>query len=479
MENSLKNQEDVLLVKEKGKEPYPVKKEKTKENENPDFLKIDKNRTALENFFENFMRQKKNPTQFEFYRVPVDTVEKFINAFKNPDKPGNKDFIDIYRIEPNDYLKKGQQNEQSQQSPKIDPEKVLWALFEKYGVTKETLEKTKEIDKLLNYQKTGLLTVTLKLDEETQPLRTDGRFTLRKREDGNYAPAVQLIRHKADLDNPYFGVQFTKEDKENLLKTGHLGRVVDAEFKKGEKTPVYISLDKLTNTLVACPKDWVKVPETYKGVQLNAEQKQQLSEGKPIRLENLVAATTGTLYNANVQFNADKKFFTMSFDNEKQNQQQSQKPALSAVEVSEQSKKSYDVPKTFRKKELTQDQQSSLKEGKTVYIDGLVDRNNKPYCGYITLNKETKKNDFMFPADYKKALAAGTVIPDDRHKTQVEVNNNGKTTEATKNVNEPLNSGQTKPTEKQSEKQEEKKVEQKQDDDNKDDKKQSRGRKVS
>jgi len=107
MENNLKDH-DVLLVKEKGKNDLQtVKKEKAKEGENPDFLKIDRNGTVLENFFENFMRQTKNPTRFEFYRVPVDTVEKFINAFKNPEKPGNREFIDIYRIEPNDYLKKG------------------------------------------------------------------------------------------------------------------------------------------------------------------------------------------------------------------------------------------------------------------------------------------------------------------------------------------------------------------------------------
>ena len=266
----------------------------------------------------------------------------------------------------------------------------------------------------------------------------DFQFSLRKREDGNFATVVHLIRHKADLDNPYFGVQFTKEDKENLFKTGNLGRIVDAEFTKGEKTPVFISPDKQTNKLCAFRKEWVKVPGTYKEVQLNDDQKQRLSEGKAVHFDNLISVKN-TPFAADVQFNADKKYFAMSYDNEKQNRQQSQT--------------SQDVPKTFRKRELTEDQQSSLRESKTVYIDGLVDKKNKPYCGYITLNKETNKTDFMFPADYKKALAAGTVIPDDRHKTQVEVNNNGKTNEATKNAKEPLQPGQTQPTEKQAEKQ--------------------------
>ncbi|KAA6314202.1 hypothetical protein EZS27_035144, partial [termite gut metagenome] len=129
---------------------------------------------------------------------------------------------------------------------------------------------------------------------------------------------------------------------------------------------------------------------------------------------------------------------------QKQNQPQSQK----------QGNEQGDAPKTFRKKELSEDQRSSLQEGKTVYIDGLLDKKGKKYSGYITLNKETGKSDFMFPKDYKDALAAGKVVPDDRHKTQVAVNSEGKTNEATKKADKPLEKGQTKPTEKQTEKQE-------------------------
>jgi hypothetical protein len=90
-------------------------------------------------------------------------------------------------------------------------------------------------------------------------------------------------------------------------------------------------------------------------------------------------------------------------------------------------------------------------------VDGLEDRKGKKYSGYVTLNGDSGKLDFMFPKDYKEAMAAGRVIPDERHKTQVAVNSGGKTVEATKNVKEPLKKGQTQPTEKQTAKQEEKK----------------------
>jgi hypothetical protein len=98
-----------------------------------------------------------------------------------------------------------------------------------------------------------------------------------------------------------------------------------------------------------------------------------------------------------------------------------------------------------------------LREGKTVYVDGLVDKKGKGYSGYITLNKETGKMDFMFLKQYKDALVASKIIPDDCHKTQVAVNSEGKTSEATKNVKEPLKKGQTRSIEKQAEKQEKQK----------------------
>jgi hypothetical protein len=224
------------------------------------------------------------------------------------------------------------------------------------------------------------------------------------------------------------------------LTNANLGRVVEAEFRPGEKTPILLSLDKLTNELVAFRADRVIAPEKIKGVELNEQQKKELSEGKAVHLDNMMSKN-GKEFSASIQFNADKRGFEFLFDNERK---QSQK----------QENGQRDVQKTFRGKELTGDQRDSLREGKTIHVDGLVDKKGKGYSGYITLNKETGKTDFMFPKQYKDALAAGKVIPDSRSKTQVAINSEGKTSEATKNVKEPLKKGQTQLTEKQAEKQE-------------------------
>jgi hypothetical protein len=87
---------------------------------------------------------------------------------------------------------------------------------------------------MLDYRKTDLMPVSIRIDDETT-IRTDVRFSLRKQQDGTFVPAVHPIRHKPDLERPYFGVTFSEEDKKNLLTNGNLGRVVEAEFRPGEK----------------------------------------------------------------------------------------------------------------------------------------------------------------------------------------------------------------------------------------------------
>jgi hypothetical protein len=319
----------------------------------------------------------------------------------------------------------------------IDESRVDWSQFEKIGITREFLEKTGSLEKLLSRQKTNLLPIAIKTGDMT--VRTDARLALRESPDGKLSIAVHALRKEPELERPYFGVRFSEEDRQNLLKTGNLGRIADAEYTQGVKTPVFISIDKQTNELVAFRADRVNIPENITGVNLNDREKQDLSAGKAIFRADFISKA-GKPVSAYLQFNADRRGLEFRFDNDKKQEQSQQ-----------QGNTQKDVPRTFRKKELTGDRRDSLREGKTVYIDGLEDRKGKKYSGYITLNKETGKTDFMFPKDYKEALAAGKVIPDDRHKTQVAVNSEGKTNEATKDVKEPLKQGQTKPDAKQTE----------------------------
>jgi len=330
----------------------------------------------------------------------------------------------------------------------INPDLVKWEKFECYGITRENLEKSGNLEKLLDYQKTGLMQVSIKFADET--LRTDGRFSLRKMEDGSFAPSVHLIRKEPDLERPYFGIRFSEEDKKNLLETGNLGRVVNAEFRQGEKTPVLLSLDKLTNELVAFRTEWLKVPENYKGVQLSDEQKQKLENGEKIKVEGMISAK-GKKFDGEVQFNADKRYFELIFNSDKkQNQSQSQNNIQSETT-------DVRIPKTLLGVTLTEQQQTDLKAGQAIYVSGMKNTEKQDFNAYVKVNAEKGKLEFFKRNPDKAKKQGDEAIPDNAPKKQVTQNSENKTTEANKKNTDPLKNGQNQPATNQSEQQKRKK----------------------
>ena len=455
MSENLKDQ-DVLLVKEKDsdklkvvsgieKDGLPKSVEPKKENE-PQFLRIDKSGNALDNFMSNFQRQYKDPTHFQFFKVPIEKVgeiaTKLQEAFKKPDEPANKATIDTHKVESSTQGKK-------QSTNTIDESRINWSQLESLGVTRDTLEQTKSLNVMLNWQKSPVLIPIVAKFEDTT-LRTDARLSFREMPDGKLVLSIHAIRKEPELDRPYFGIRFTDEDKKNLQTTGNLGRIVNAEFKQGEKTPVFISVDRLTNELVAVRTDKLRIPENIKGVTLDDVQKQQLAEGKSVYLEGMTSKG-GKEFSAYVQVNADKKGIEFRFDQQpNQSQQNDQRQ-------SQQTNGEVRIPKTLLGVELSEIQQSKLQEGQTIYISGMKDSQGQDFNAYVKVDNENSKLAF-FKWNPDKSNAK-EVTPDNASKTQVGVNSEGKTNEATKKLDEPLKKDQTQPTEKQAEKQDKKMTE--------------------
>ncbi len=198
--------------------------------------------------------------------------------------------------------------------------------------------------------------------------------------------AIHGIRREPNLNFEFFGHKFSDEDKKNLKETGNMGRVVELEnTKTGEKIPSIISIDKLTNELVALKAEYIKIPDEIKGVKLNEEQKQALQEGKAIKLEGMTSSK-GKEFDATVQFNADKRYVEFIFNKQSQKQNKNQALPLENGEI----------PKEFRGKELSEDDRAKLEKGSTLYITGLVSKSGKQYNGYLKLNKEKTGIDFSF-----------------------------------------------------------------------------------
>ena len=442
--------------------------EPTKEN-NPEFIKLDKHGDFLSNFYANFTRQLKDPTRFRFFKVPVPKIEFFAETLKSILKdttPAGEAMLKQYEVK----AEKPQAKQETTNNPDKQPENTTnptltkketmdtastasdyrykvddidWKTLESMGVSQEKLQKMNLLDDLLKGFKTNQL-VPVSLNLGTVITRSEARLSLQPGENGGTVVAMHGVRKEPLMHQPFFGHEFTPEDKQNLLQTGNMGRIVPLENRKtGEIIPSIISVDRLTNELIALRADKIKIPDEIKGLQLSEEQKKTLQEGRPLYLEGMISKK-GTEFSANVQFNADKRYVEFLFDRGqfKQNRQ---------------AQENGEAPRFIRGKELNDEQYNKFKSGQTIYVDDLVDKKGQTYKGYLTFNLEKGKTEFSFGNPNKQKNAARqSAKPDEASKTQKAVNSDGKTNEATKNVKEALQKGQTQPTEKQAEKQQEK-----------------------
>lgn len=453
---------DVLLVMDKDKKKIQAVTgigkngeletvDANKKNQSQ-FMRVDKSGDIFSNFFSNFLRQLKDPTRFSFFKVPaleaVDTAKEIQKQVEAPTKEGEKI---LAKHEVKEELKEQQQEakknmETAQVTPQTNEyrfkvDELDWETFNNLGLSKERLEKAGVLDTLLKGYKTNIL-MPISLNLGTAVTRLDARLALQRNENGTAVLTIHGIRKEPNLTTPFFGHEFTKEDKENLLNNGNMGRIVDlTNPKTGEKIPSIISIDRLTNEVIALRQDWMKIPNEIKGIKLNEEQKQILLEGKPLHLNGMISKK-GDTFDATVQYNADKRFIEFLFDKsntKKQTQNQ-------------QTNQPQEAPKTFRGKELTDQQYDKFKAGQTIFVDGLLDKKGQKYQGYITLDKETGKTGFSFSNPNK---LKDKIQPAEANKTQTAVNSEGKTNEATKNIKEPLNPKQQAPKDKMQQQQQE------------------------
>nr|WP_297332662.1 DUF3945 domain-containing protein [Flavobacterium sp.] len=350
----------------------------------PDFLRIERHGDFFSNFFGNFTRQLKEPTRFDFFRVPFSLgleIGRELQGYLNDLGADAQQLLSKYAIN-SEYQHKNHTTMETTEEYKFKPEQVNWESLNNLGLSRERLEKMNLIEPLLKGFKTNDL-VPLTLTMGNAVAKLDARLSLQTNDAGQVVVAMHGIRKEPNLNYPFFGHEFSKEDKENLLKTGNMGRVVDLYNQKtSEFVPSVISVDRKTNELVAFKAEWMQIPDEIKGIKLDEQQKQALQEGKPLYLEGMTSKN-GDPFDATVQFNADKRYVEFIFDrNQGQNQSQG---------------KTYDeAPREFRGKELTEEQYSKFKEGMTVYITGLIDKNDKEYQGYITYNSESGKVGFSF-----------------------------------------------------------------------------------
>ena len=406
------------------------------------FLKFNNKDGLLKNFMTNFLKQFNNPTHFGLYKVLADNVEQGVDNLRtmlqSREKPESKQQLAEMGIPFEDYLP------QQRNVTAIDSEKVDWKMLNDLGLSRERLEQNGELEKMLNWQKSNLITIAVPIGDTT--IYTEARLAFRTDDSGNIGLAIHPLRKEPQLDFPYMGYKFSPEEKEALLTTGNLGKTIEVTPKNAEPFSAYVSIDPQTNEIIALRADRVNIPKEIKGVTLSDAQYKDLVEGKAVKVEGMTAKS-GKSFNATLQVNAERKGIEFIFDNNrgfKERQQQTQQQGVSHKLCG---------------LELSDKQREALDSGRTLYLKNMVDKQGQPFNAYVRMDKEQNRPRFYkWNPDKKQETGKEKVVAvAEEHKTQVAVNNQGKTNEATKNVNEPLKSGQTQPTAAQKQKQDEKK----------------------
>ena len=328
----------------------------------------------------------------------------------------------------------------------IDESKIDWKQLDDLGLSRERLEQSGELEKMLNWQKSNLLTIAVPIGDTT--IYTEARLAFRTDDNGNIGLAIHPLRKEPQLDFPYMGYKFSPEEKEALLTTGNLGKTIEVTPKNAEPFSAYVSIDPQTNEIIALRADRVNIPKEIKGVTLSDVQYKDLVEGKAVKVEGMTAKS-GKSFNATLQVNAERKGIEFIFgDNKSLRERQEHKQT-----------QQQGVPHKLCGLELSEKQREALDSGRTLYLKNMVDKQGQPFNAYVRMDKEQNRPRFYkWNPDKKQETGKEKVVAvAEEHKTQVAVNNHGKTNEATKNVKEPLKTGQTQPTAAQKQKQDENK----------------------
>ena len=406
------------------------------------FLKFNSKDGLLKNFMTNFLKQFNEPSRFGLYKVLADNVEQGVDNLRtllqNRENSESKQQLTEMGVPFEDYFP------QKKNATAIDESKIDWKQLEHLGLSRERLEQSGELEKMLSWQKSNLVTIAIPIGDTT--IYTDARLAFRTNEQGDIGLAIHPLRKEPQLDFPYMGYKFSPEEKEQLLTTGNLGKTIEVTPKNGEPFSAYVSIDPQTNEIIALRADRVNIPKEIKGVTLSDAQYKNLVEGKAVKVEGMTAKS-GKSFNATLQVNAERKGIEFIFgDNKSLRERQEHKQT-----------QQQGVPHKLCGLELSDKQREALDSGRTLYLKNMVDKEGNSFNAYVRMDKEQNRPRFYKWNPDKSHKNDKVEAVAEEHKTQVAVNNHGKTNEATKSVKEPLKTGQTQPTAAQKQKQDENK----------------------
>ena len=508
-----KDEKDVLVVRDEKTGEISVvaglnadgtpKRTPAKAENAQSFLQFDRRGDVLDNFFKNFFRQCKEPSRFGFYRIAADQVDSMLGVMKDllQHPYQNKQILAPHKIDTFPYQQQVMEEQAAQQTAKQEPQKqenmerqkeqqrdnseqaqgkrgyqpidkgkINWQeLEDRWGVKRDDLEKSGDLTKMLNYGKSDLVKVKPTFGGEAFEL--DARLSFKKDGEGNISLVPHFIRKEQKLDE-YKEHKFSDDDRKNLRETGNLGRVVDiVDRETGEIIPSYISIDRKTNEITDIPANKVRIPERIGKTEITKQEQDMLRAGLPVR-DKLIERNDGRKFVTTLQVNVEQRgveFVPGTGKSPRTAQTQETKGDTSKSQAqggenAAQTKKeqrrntwtnedgSIRPISKWSGVNFTDQQKADYVAGKAVKLENVTDKQGFHATMYIKFNPE-KGRPYRYDTNPDNAQQ---VAPSNESRTQVAVNNEGKTNEATKNLKEPLQKGQTAPKDTRQQQQQEK-----------------------
>lgn len=376
--------------------------------------------------------------------------------------------------------------EEAPAGPVLDENGFNWAELEKtWGISQQDLAASGELKNLNGKGLSDLIWINPEIGGERFEIQA--RLEVKTLPDGSKGFEPHFIQKEPKLDVAYKEVTFSEEDKKKLLESGNLGRVAEVIDKEtGEITPSYISIDRKTNEITDIPVSAVSIHSKIGKTEIAPAEQALLAAGLPLKKE--IELTNGKKFTTTLQVNVEYKGveFVPKNKNLGQNKSQQQrkkekptgenrtyqsndrnnpqqpdngnipKPTPNSTKAEKSEKENKQKPSTWltkdgkirpitqwKKQEFSDQQKADYVAGRTVVLVNSTDKEGNPCTQHITFDWD-KQKPVAIP-EYPNLSQSQVVAPSNESRTQMAVNNDGKTNEATKHTGEPLQQGQVAP----------------------------------
>lgn len=207
-----------------------------------------------------------------------------------------------------------------------------------FGLSIASLRESGQLQKLVNGEKTDLLTMQGGAQRDKALVPFEGKVMLHREANGSVTLNVELPKQKLVIPNEVGGQPFTPEQRQNLEAQGTVGLVRGLKDAAGNSYNGYVGVDKLMNTIVILPENKVTIRDEIAGVKLSPEQSKDLREGHLVHLPNMRRPDGGKPFDGTVQIHAAKAGVEVRpepYEQKKQNQQELTQPQPVATERTE------------------------------------------------------------------------------------------------------------------------------------------------